>query len=72
MAADALSDCCERGDLAARIEAAAKVYETVAVNWLVSYRQDGAGVVLDGDEFTAEQLEAIALLMRHAPQRLVT
>lgn len=52
------------------LEGALQIYDEINPNWLVSLSADGEHVILDGNDFSAEQLEAIAFLLRHAPDEL--
>ena len=52
-----------------QVQAAKRIYGSIDSCWLVSPTNDDT-VVLDGDSFTAEQLEAIAYLLRHEPAAL--
>jgi hypothetical protein len=58
------------GKIPDEVEIAARIYRVMNQNWLVCVSASNDHVILDGDEFSAEQLEAIALLLRHAPDEL--
>ena len=51
-----------------RLDSARRAFASINPAWLVCLT--GNTVVLDGEDFTAEQLEAIAYLMRHDPESL--
>ena len=52
------------------ISTAKRIFSSIDSAWVVCPTSDGA-VILDGDDFTAEQLEAIAYLLRHEPDALI-
>jgi hypothetical protein len=54
-----------------KIESAVRVFQTIDKNYTVCLNGESmTEVSIDGSYFTADHLEAIAYLLRHAPEKI--